>query len=293
MVHKRNTIRRARFGIGLVVLALVPGLAPHADASSDPQIEAGFHQLYELNFSAARAQFSAWQQAHPGDPLGPASEAASYLFEEFYHQGVLTSEFFLDDKRLLGGIAGKPDQARRKAFLAAVERAEQQSRQQLAQHPKDPNALFALTISIGMLADYTSILEKRQFESLRYIREAERHAKDLLAVRPDSADAYLALGAANYIIGCLPTHTRFFLWFGGIHGDKPRGMQQLQMAAERGHYLAPFAKTLLALAALREKQDAVARANFQALVAEFPQNLLFTRELAKLDHPVAGAGSGP
>jgi len=290
---KRNTIRRARFGAGLVVLALVPGLAPHVGASSDPQIEAGFHQLYELNFSAARAQFSAWQHAHPGDPLGPASEAASYLFEEFYYQGVLTSEFFLDDKRLLGGITGKPDPARRKAFLAAVERAEQQSRQQLAQHPKDPNALFALTISIGMLADYTSILEKRQFESLRYIREAERHAKDLLAVHPDSADAYLALGAANYIIGCLPTHTRFFLWLGGIHGDKPRGMQQLQMAAERGHYLAPFAKILLALAALREKQYAVARANFQALVAEFPQNPLFTRELAKLNHPVAGAGSGP
>ena len=66
------------------------------------------------------------------------------------------------------------------------------------------------------------------------------------------------------------------------------GMQQLQMAAERGHYLAPFAKTLLALAAMREKQYAVARANFQALVAEFPQNPLFTRELAKLDHPVTG-----
>jgi hypothetical protein len=285
-----NPIRRVRLLISLLTLVFL-ALAPRAFASSAPDLDAGFRRLYELNFPAARAQFSAWQQAHPGDPLGAASEAASYLFEEFYHQGVLTSEFFLDDKRLLGGITGKPDQTRRKEFLAAIERAQQQSRQQLAQHPRDPNALFALTISIGMLADYLGILEKRQLDSLRYLREAERHAKDLLAVRPDSADAYLALGAANYIIGCLPTHTRFFLWFGGIHGDKPGGMKQLQMAAERGHYLAPFAKTLLALAALREKQYGVARANFQALVAEFPQNPLFTRELAKLNRPAAGASS--
>ena len=43
-----------------------------------------------LKFSEARAQFEAWQKSHPQDPLGYASEAASYLFEECYRQGVIS-----------------------------------------------------------------------------------------------------------------------------------------------------------------------------------------------------------
>jgi predicted Zn-dependent protease len=54
------------------------------------------------------------------------------------------------------------------------------------------------------------------------------------------------------------------------------------MAAERGHYLRPFAKILLAMAALREKQPEVARTQLKELVAEFPENQLFSNELAKI-----------
>jgi len=121
-------------------------------------------------------------------------------------------------------------------------------------------------------------------EGVRLIRESESLAKQLIALRPDAADAYLALGAANYIIGSLPAHQRFFLWFGGIHGDRIAGMQQLRIAAKKGHYLRPYAKILLALAALREKQENVARGQFTDLTREFPDNPLFARELAKLNH---------
>ena len=84
--------------------------------SSASEIDAGFRELYELRFSEARRQFATWQEKHPGDPLGDVSVAASYLFEEFYRQGVLSSAFFLNDKRLLGGIEGKPDENRAASF---------------------------------------------------------------------------------------------------------------------------------------------------------------------------------
>jgi len=283
----RGRILMAHFLFIVVGIALTQ--AAPVRAAERSQIDAGFRLLYELKFPEARAQFSAWEKAHPEDPLGAASEAASYLFEEFYRQGVLTSEFFLDDKRLLGGITGKPDEKRGAAFAAANRRAQELVRRQLQSNPKDVNALFALTISTGMEGDYTSVIQKRQLAGLRRIREAEGHARKLLALAPDAADAYLALGAGNYIIGCLPGHTRFFLWFGGIHGDKSGGMQQLTITAARGHYLRPFAKILLALAALREKQIKLARRQLEELTAEFPQNPLFARELAKLNKPVAAA----
>jgi hypothetical protein len=56
----------------------------------------------------------------------------------------------------------------------------------------------------------------------------------------------------------------------------------LEIAADHGHYLRPFAKILLALAALREKKPEVARTQFKELVAEFLENSLFASELAKL-----------
>jgi hypothetical protein len=248
-----------------------------------PELEAGFHLLYQLKPEDAHKQFEAWQKSHPEDPLGSAAEAAAYLFEECYRQGVLTSEFFLDDKRFLGKIPLKPNPELRAAFFAADKQAQSLAQMRLKVAPDDTNALFAMTLSLGMQADYASLIDKQQLDSLKKIREADKYSKRLLAVAPEAADAYLGLGTANYFIGSLPGTKKFFLFFAGIHGDKEAGLRQLGIAADHGHYLRPFAKSMLALAALREKKPELARTQLKELVAEFPENPLFASELAKLD----------
>jgi hypothetical protein len=252
------------------------------DTLNVPELDAGFRLLYELKPAEARAQFAAWQKSHPESALGYASDAASYLFEECYRQGVLTSEFFLDDKRFLGKIPLKPDPDLRAKFFASDKQAQDMARLRLMENPNNPNALFAMSMSLGMEADYASLIDKRQLDSLKKIREADTYSKRLLTIAPDAADAYLGLGTANYIIGSLPGPKKFFLGFAGVHGDKKKGIEQLEIAATRGHYLRPFAKTLLALTALRERKPEVARTQFTELAAEFPENPLFARELAKL-----------
>ena len=244
-----------------------------------------FSPALRAKASGSSDQFESWQKSHPEDPLGSASEAASYLFEECYRQGVLTSEFFLDDKRFLGKIPLKPDPQLRAAFFAADKQAQELAQRRLKTDLEDANALFAMALSVGMQADYASSIDKQQLDSLKKIREADVYANRLLAVAPDAADAYLGLGTANYVIGSLPGIKKFFLGFAGIHGDKKAGIQQLEIAAERGHYLRPFAKILLALAALREKKTEVARVQLTELAAEFPENSLFSNELSKLKAP--------
>jgi hypothetical protein len=283
-----------RWGIGLVLYTALAALvldvrAARSTSEQTPtevlhvlELDTGFHLLYELKPVEARAQFEAWQKSHPQDPLGYASEAASYLFEECYRQGVLTSDFFLDDKRFLGKIPLKPDPQLRAAFFASVKQTQDLAQLRLKTNPDDPNALFAMSLGLGMQADYASLIDKRQLDSLKKIREADAYSNKLLQVVPDAADAYLGLGTANYIIGSLPGPKRFVLGFAGIHGDKKKGIEQLETAAKYGHYLRPFAKILLALAALREKTPEVARAQLTELVAEFPENSLFASELAKL-----------
>jgi len=274
----KQTLRLIVSVLGVLVFIAIP-----VAAQVQPQLDAGFNNLYKLKFDEARTEFSAYELTHPDDPVGEAAQAASYLFEEFNAQGVLTSEFFLNDKKFLGGVDHPADPQRRAAFLASVVRSRAMAAQRLKTDPRDVDGLFAVTLLDGMESDFDAIIEKKQLESVHKIKDSETDAARLLAVKPDALDAYVALGAANYIIGSLPGYKRAFLWFGGVHGDRPRGMSQLAQAAAHGGYLQAFAKVMLALASLREHQPERARILFAELHRDFPENPVFTRELARLD----------
>jgi hypothetical protein len=268
----------------LALLAVLLAAAPaRATLKEEKPLDAGFARLYELKFSEARRIFHDYIAGHPKEPMGQAALAASYLFEIFNEEGVFTSSFFLNDKTLLGGVTRPANPAQQAAFLAANGRARQMAQARLNTDARDPDGLFVLTLANGMEADYDALIVKRQLASLSLLHQTKKTANVLLAVNPQASDAYLALGAANYIIGCLPGYKRFFLRLGGIRGDRETGMRQLSRAAHHGHYLKPFAKAMLALAALREKQPGLARKLFGELHAEFPENDVFASELAKLD----------
>ena len=87
-----------------------------------PELASGFRQLYIQRFPEGRAQFEAWESQHPDEPFGQVAIAASYLFEEFYRQGVLTSDFFLNEKKFLHGIDGEPDPVRMESFETAIQK---------------------------------------------------------------------------------------------------------------------------------------------------------------------------
>jgi len=78
------------------------------------------------------------------------------------------------------------------------------------------------------------------------------------------------------------------LWFapscrlGGAHVDKENGLDELQVTAEKEQLLKPFAKLLLAVAALRDGDFDKASSLLRALELEFPGNPLYSQELAKL-----------
>ena len=270
----------------LLLSAVICGSRPETDARGPaftkvPELASGFHLLYTQNFAEGREKFADWESQHPDEPFVQVAVAASYLFEEFYRQDVLSSDFFLNEKKFLNGIDGKPDPGRMKSFQEAIQHARKLARQRLEKNAKDPEALFALALSAGMESDAAMILKKQHLEALKRLKEANEHARQLLAQQPDANDAYVALGAANYIIGSLSGGARFMLRFGGIHGDKKLGMEQLGKTIENGRYLQPFAKILLALAARREKQNPLAQKLFHELSEEFPESALYAAEYAK------------
>jgi hypothetical protein len=255
--------------------------------SSVPELKDGFQLLYEQKFPEARAIFEEWAVKNPMEPFGQVAIAASYLFEEFYRQRVLTSDYFLDDKRFLGGITGTPDPDRIKGFEGATAKARSLAAQRLKQNKRDPEGLYAMTLAAGMQSDADSMLLKKHYDGLKHLKEANANAELLLAEHPDAYDVYVAPGIAYYVIGSLSGSARFILWFGGIHGDKALGMSKVAKTADNGNYLKPFAQILLALSARREKKNDLAIKNLKELTEEFPGNAVYETEYAKaLGRPI-------
>jgi hypothetical protein len=255
--------------------------APRMEPDSSSEfLESGFKHLYGLDFQTAREEFLKYQQIHPEDAMGKAAEAACYLYEEFNTKGVLTSEFFLNDARFLGGIEGSPADNRNNQFLQTNHLAREMAKNQVKTDPHNAHALLILTMTDGMESNYDALIEKKQLAALSMMKQAEAEANTLLAIDPNAKDAYVALGMSNYVIGCLPGFKKAFLWFGGVHGDRLRGIQLMSEAAEHGHYFRPFAKIMLALAYEREHQPDHARTLLAELTTQFPTNPHYSEELA-------------
>jgi hypothetical protein len=253
---------------------------PTVGASS--VLDQGFSGLYNLDFAGAQRDFAEWQQLHPEDPVGPVSEAAGFLFSEFNRLGVLEAQFYENDKAFAARPKLSPDPALRQHFMDAIRRAENLSHARLVKDSKDRDALFALTLSSGLQADYAALIEKRNLASLHFTKEASVSAQELLAVCHDCYDALVATGFSKYIIGSMAAPVRWILRLGGLPSDKQGGIADLQTTAEHGHYLAPFARILLAIAYVREKDKSRALLLLTGLRREFPGNTLFPREIAHL-----------
>jgi hypothetical protein len=283
------THRSHIWAVGMVAMLLwllAPNHAGAAGLSSSSLLDSGYRDMYNLQFGEAHQAFAAWEQQHPEDPLGPASDAAAYLFAEFNRLHVLEFELFTDDHKLAKQPQLPPDAAVRQAFEAQLAKTRQLAEAALQKNPHDANAQFAQVLRLGLLGDYTALVEKHYLRGLGYMKDGTELARQLLANNPSYYDAYLAVGVENYLLSLKPAPLRWLLRLDGAEIDRAAGVQKLQLVAAKGHYMLPYARLLLVVAALRDNKREQARALLEALAQEFPRNHLYTEELAQLEKPL-------
>ncbi len=245
-------------------------------------MDAGYRDMYNMDFSGAHQAFADWERAHPEDPFGPASDAAAYLFTEFERLHILRSEFLTQDSSFLSSHKLKPDPATKAAFEKALERSRSLSQAMLKRGNAPDEALFSNVVCTALHADYLALIEKENWQALNEIKESTSQAEALVAKHPDLKDAYLSMGVENYLLSQKVGPVRMFLRLTGAQTDKEVGLQKLRIVAEQGHYFKPYAKILLAIAALRDKNKALAGRLMTELASEFPGNDLFKEEVKKL-----------
>jgi hypothetical protein len=267
-------LRRA---IALSLVLLTP-------LAAEPLLDQAFADLYNFNFPAARVVIDSEIAAHPNDGLPYAVRASSYLFSELDRLGILESEFLISDKRIIERKnPPAPDPNVRANFLKAVADAQARAQSTLAKDANDKPALFAMCITEGVATDYMALVEKHQILSLSRARQSNDYAQRLLRLDPKFYDAYLTAGFSEYLVGSLPFFIKWFVHFDNVTGNKEAGIRNLQLVASEGHYLKPFAKILLGIAALREKRPHDAQKLLAELSETYPQNPLFRKELEKLN----------
>jgi hypothetical protein len=274
----RPTIAAA--ACALLWLAVTPCFA--ADNQPTNLLDAGYRDMYNLQFANAHLAFQQWQREHPDDPLGPVSDAAAYLFSEFDRLHVLEAELFINDEKFENRSRPAPNPQVKQAFQAQLAQARLLVQTALARDPGDSNALLSNVLALGLEGDYLALIEKRDMQALKYMKQGRAIAERLLAANPTCYDAYLAVGVENYLLSLKPAPVRWFLRIGGAQTDKAAGLDKLRITAEKGHYLLPYARLLLAVAALRDNDRKRARFLLQDLVTNYPQNHLYRSELAKL-----------
>jgi tetratricopeptide (TPR) repeat protein len=255
-------------------------------AQTPALLDQGYRQMYNLQFEEAHRTFRAWQQQHPDDPMGPVSDAAAYLFAEFDRLHILQSEFFTHDQHFITDHKLKPDPEAKKQFEAALEK----TRRLASIHPQDKNSQFAFILQTGLHSDWLALIEKKYGSSLQEMKAGRVAAERLLAQDPGFYDAWLAVGVENYMLSVKPAPLRWVLRMTGAQTNKALGLEKLRLTAEKGHYLAPFARLLLAVAALRENDLSKAREILAGLTREFPDNPLYRQELARLEIRNANGG---
>jgi hypothetical protein len=268
-----------------VLMVLLCGMLAGSAAAVDrivanPQgpLDLGYVDLYNLDFAAAHSHFGAWMQAHPEDPLGTASDAAAYLFGEFDRLHVIDVQLFADQSRFDSRGRLTPDPVVRKGFEARADQTNRLADAALALNPNDANALYAKTLICGMRSDYALMIDKRDVQALSYSKQASELSRRTLAADPTLFDAYLASGVENYMLSLRWAPLRWMLALTGAGTDRQEGLRLLNLTATKGHYLAPFARMMLAVAAIRDGHPQQARDTLTALAQEFPRNSLYVYE---------------
>lgn len=267
--------------MGLIYAAMIAGQS--TPSLSPTAVDKAFNRIYNHDFTGAYAILDAEMRLHPEDPLMPAVYGAALLFSEFDRLKIMELEFFESDDKITDRKKLKPDPAVRKQLFETTGKARKLAQAKLVVNPNDSIALFALCTAAGAEMDYMGLVEKKYIRAYSLSKESQKYARRLLALDPPDYDAYVTMGVMEYVVGNLNFFFRLFIRFDQIKGSKQKAIEDLKKAADFGRYYRPFAKILLSVIYLREKQTKLALDLLRELESEFPENLLVKREIKRVE----------
>lgn len=259
----RHGKRLKRWG---VLLTLVLGVLSTRMASAqwiddpvvDGHLQKGIEKIYNLEFEKADQEFAEVVRVQPRHPAG-------YFFQAMTEWWRILSNF--------------DDESRDKHFLGMLDRVVELCEQRLDQNEDDVAALFFKGGAIGFKGRLRAnrgawlLAANDGLVAIPPIRKAYK-------LDPKNFDVLLGMGIYNYYADVVPSQypvvkpLTIFL----PSGDKKKGLEQLELAAQKARYAKIEATYfLLQTYFLYEKQYVRALELARELHNRFPQNPVFHR----------------
>ncbi len=257
----RHINRLRQWGVLCVLVLLSTGIASGQwidDPLVDGRLQKGIEKIYNLEFEKADQEFAEVVRLQPQHPAG-------HFFQAMTEWWRILSNF--------------DDESRDKRFLEMLDKVVELCEQRLDQNENDVAALFFKGGAVGF---------KGRLRANRgsWLLAANDGLVALPAVRkaykldPQNFDVLLGMGIYNYYAEVVPSQfpvVKPFMIF-LPSGDKKKGLEQLELAAQKARYAKTEAMYfLLQTYFMYEKHYVRALELARELHSKFPQNPLFHR----------------
>ena len=218
----------------------------------------GIEHIYEMDFDAARAAFEGIRRLDPEHPFSYYGAAAATWVR--YTYGTQRNDASLE-----------------RGFEEQAELAVRKSRAWVKAPPQDAYGLLSLGGSYGLRSRH-AVMKGRWLRALADGRKAIKYTRLANKRDPELYDAYLGIGMWEYYSDVFP---RFVKVLGKLllGGDRHKGIEHLQLAAQKGRMVGIAAKLILIEIRIEDRfgmrDPAKALAMIQSLRGRFPRSPIF------------------
>ncbi len=248
-------MRKAAFiALGALLLSWAPVLASDVPPQGN-SLDQGLWWLYHLQYNKARANFDVYISNHPQDPAGYFYRTATdwwHLAQEFeYNLPEIQLQFEEDAEKTIEVAEALHDSTEDRQVKA--------------------RALLYWGGAEGLRGRW--LVTQHQWVSAYFAgKRGARYLRRAVDYDPTLYDAYMGLGIYDYFTDTM-SGVQAVLAALLIHGDKARGLQELQLAIDKSEHARIEAMTfLIEIYNAEEKTPAKALPLAQALHQEFPHS---------------------
>ncbi|MBI4852041.1 MAG: DUF3808 domain-containing protein [Acidobacteria bacterium] len=239
----------------------------------------GFNALYNMDYKGAQTKFTQMTQMLPQHPAGHFYLATNYWLELLestrrLQANLYSGESFYADTK--DKVDEKVDKEFRQLLNTSLEKAESN----VKKNPKDVESIYYQGAAHGLLASYEATVSRAFFSALKHGSKSVDLHRKVIELDPNYIDAYLTIGAYDYIVGSLPFAVKVLAAIGGFRGSKDRGLEELNLVTQKGFYAQDDARVLLLALYNRENKNAEVLGLLETLSNKYPNNYLFKIERA-------------
>ena len=221
-------------------------------------LQLGIKKAFNLEFPEANVYLQKAVEVDPENPTGYAYLAMTNLF---------AYEMSFDEN------IRKINQD---SMLHYVDETLARGEKRMGKNPKDSNAYLAMAMAKFTKFNWLN-RQKQYFNMAREASSIWEYLEKARESDPQNFDIYFLMGSFRYHIDHLPGLTRFFSSLIVTSGDRQKGLQELELAAQKGDLLKQLAMSELSSDYLNfEKQPTRALPLILELKEFFPNNYNFT-----------------